>query len=114
MAPAQRGAIHAEAARLFDLEPIPRCAAESYARLVLGRNDAALFQRILPWDHAAGILFLSEAGGVATHWDGKPFRVGSPSPGVLLAHSAQTHALMSNALSPLLLDDLVRPELQTA
>ena len=63
---------------------------------------------------AAGILFLSEAGGVATHWDGKPFRVGSPSPGVLLAHSAQTHALMSNALSPLLLDDLVRPELQTA
>lgn len=114
MAPAQRGAIHAEAARLFDLEPIPRCAAESYARLVLGRNDAALFQRILPWDHAAGILFLTEAGGVATHWDGKPFRVGSPSPGVLLAHSAQTHALMSNALSPLLLDDLVRPELQTA
>ena len=56
MAPAQRGAIHAEAARLFDLEPIPRCAAESYARLVLGRNDAALFQRILPWDHAAGGL----------------------------------------------------------
>lgn len=114
MTPAHRAAVHQAAERHFALESIPRCAAESYARLVLGRNDAALFQRILPWDHAAGVLFLNEAGGCATHWDGAPYRVGSSSPGVLLAASAKTHALMRDRLSPLLLDGLAATELLTA
>lgn len=112
--PDRRNAIHEAAAGVFTLESIPRCAAESYARLVLGRNDAALFQRILPWDHAAGALFLTEAGGHATHWDGTPYRVGSTSPGVLLAASADTHHRMQDTLSSLLLDSLVAPESLTA
>lgn len=79
--------------RRFDLEPIPRCAAESYPRVVLGRNDIAMFQRILPWDHAPGVLFLQEAGGVATHWDGAPYRVGSGHHGLLVgATDAQWEA----------------------
>ncbi|WP_420146417.1 inositol monophosphatase family protein [Sphingobium sp.] len=110
----RRAIIHEAATEHFTLETIPRCAAESYARLVLGRNDAALFQRILPWDHAAGILFLTEAGGHVSHWDGTPYRVGSPSPGVLLAASVKTHARILKHLSPLLLDSLVVPELLTA
>ncbi len=109
-----RTAVHDAAERHFLLESIPRCAAESYARLVLGRNDAAMFQRILPWDHAAGILFLTEAGGVATHWDGAPYRVGSSSAGVLLANSLKAHAVMRDALSPLLLAEPVAPDLVTA
>lgn len=114
MSPTCRTAVHEVAERHFTLESIPRCAAESYARLVLGRNDAALFQRILPWDHAAGVLFLTEAGGRATHWDGTPYRVGSPSPGVILGACAHTHALMLDSLSPLLLDSPVAPEFLTA
>lgn len=110
----QRLAVHDAAERHFQLRSIPRCAAESYARLVIGQNDAALFQRILPWDHAAGALFLIEAGGVATHWDGAPYRVGSPSPGILLANSRKAHQAMRDALSPLLLADHVAPELVTA
>lgn len=66
---------------------MPRCAAESYPRLVLGDDSIALFQRILPWDHAAGVLFLTEAGGKATHWDGTPYRVGGSGRGVLAAES---------------------------
>lgn len=94
----RRTAVHAAVETAFVLEAIPRCAAESYPRLVLGRNDVALFQRILPWDHAPGALFLTEAGGVATHWDGAPYRVGSPSTGILLANSGKAYDRLRNAL----------------
>jgi fructose-1,6-bisphosphatase/inositol monophosphatase family enzyme len=52
---------------------------------VRGEDDIALFQRILPWDHAAGALFVTEAGGMVTHWDGSPWRVGGSGLGVLAA-----------------------------
>lgn len=107
----RRAAVHAAAETRFDLESIPRCAAESYPRLVLGRNDVALFQRILPWDHAAGLLFLTEAGGHATHWDGTAYRIGSASTGVLLAASEQSHAMAAKRLDGLLLDHKIAPEL---
>ncbi|NWK98177.1 inositol monophosphatase [Sphingobium lactosutens] len=107
---ARRIAVHAAAEKAFDLESIPRCAAESYPRLVLGRNDIALFQRILPWDHAAGVLFLTEAGGCATHWDGSPYRVGSTSTGVLLAASQGRHTLAAGLLHALLLDHPIASE----
>lgn len=101
MAPHERTRVARAAAR-FAQEPIPRCAAESYPRLVTGRNQLALFQRILPWDHAAGVLFLSEAGGRATHWDGSPYRVGSSQAGLLAAASGPVWDLAVKALSPTL------------
>lgn len=85
MGAARRERVHGAARRRFAQVPIPRCAAESYPRLVLGSNDVALFQRILPWDHAPGVLFLTEAGGHATHWDRTPYRVGGESAGLLAA-----------------------------
>jgi len=83
--PDRRELVHAAAANVLDVQPVPRCAAESYPRLVLGQDDVALFQRILPWDHAAGALFLTEAGGKATHWDGRPYRIGGTGQGMLAA-----------------------------
>lgn len=80
-----RTRVHAHARDRFDIVPVPRCAAESYPRLVFGENDIALFQRILPWDHAAGVLFLTEAGGIVTHWDRSPYRVGGDGVGVICA-----------------------------
>lgn len=104
----RRTAVHAAVETAFSLEPIPRCAAESYPRLVLGRNDVALFQRILPWDHAPGVLFLIEAGGVVTHWDGAPYRVGSSSAGILLANSREAYDRLRNALPLSLLPTVSR------
>lgn len=96
-----RGRLHRAAETRFTLEPIPRCAAESYPRLVLGRNDVALFQRILPWDHAPGVLFLTEAGGHAAHWDGSRYRVGSGRAGLLVSaserHWQQAHEALFDA-----------------
>jgi fructose-1,6-bisphosphatase/inositol monophosphatase family enzyme len=101
MAPHERTRVTRAAAR-FAQEPIPRCAAESYPRLVIGRNQLALFQRILPWDHAAGVLFLTEAGGRATHWDGSPYRVGTSQTGLLAASSSPVWDLAMTALCPTL------------
>ena len=47
----------------YRLCDIPYCAAEQYPRLGLGVNDVSLFERTLSWDHAAGTLWLNEAGG---------------------------------------------------
>jgi fructose-1,6-bisphosphatase/inositol monophosphatase family enzyme len=75
MDPARREAVKAQIAPWYDLVDIPRCAAEQYPRLVLGQNDVSIFERTLPWDHAAGVLFLNEAGGKAARLDGSPFLV---------------------------------------
>lgn len=71
----------------FALVDIPRCAAEQYPRLVLGQNDVSVFARTLPWDHAAGTLFLNEAGGCCQRIDGTAYVVGDQRRGLLGASS---------------------------
>ncbi|MHA6333750.1 inositol monophosphatase family protein [Qipengyuania sp. CAU 1752] len=72
----------------FDLVDIPRCAAEQYPRLALGQNDISTFQRTLAWDHAAGVLWLNEAGGMAARFDGSAYRVDDGgTPGLVGASS---------------------------
>ncbi len=107
MPPLCRTRLQARAARHFQLEPIPRCAAESYPRLVLGRNQMALFQRILPWDHAPGVLFVEEAGGVATHWNGEAYTVGSGQRGLVVTAHAHVHEAAAIAAEAL---RLIEPE----
>ena len=111
--PAHRARVHAAAERRFTLEPIPRCAAESYPRLASGANDVAMFQRVLPWDHAAGVLFLEEAGGMATHWNGAPYRVGSAHPGLLAGATEEMWKAGAQALF-LTLQTLGKQELLAA
>lgn len=64
---------------------IPRCAAEQYPRVALGKNDVAFFNRTFAWDHAAGVLFLNEAGGKAARYDDTPYRVDDEKIGLLVA-----------------------------
>ncbi len=72
---AKRDALMTHIAPHYTLVDIPRCAAEQYPRLVLGENDLTVFERTLAWDHAAGVLFLNEAGGKAARNDGSPYLV---------------------------------------
>ena len=86
--PRRRSAVRAAVAPHYTLVDIPRCAAEQYPRLVLGQNDVAIFERTLPWDHAAGALFVNEAGGKAARPDGSAYRVDEwDRPGLLGASS---------------------------
>jgi len=85
---AKREAMMRHIAPHYRLVDIPRCAAEQYPRLVLGDNDVSVFERTLPWDHAAGVLFLNEAGGKAARPDGSAYRVDDyDRPGLLGAAS---------------------------
>ena len=63
------------------------CAGYEYPAIIEGEEDFALFQRLLPWDHAPGTLLLTEAGGVARRPDGAPFSLDHTRRGLLLTRS---------------------------
>ncbi len=82
----------------FAIVDIPRCAAEQYPRLVLGQNDISLFERVLPWDHAAGVLFTNEAGGKVARIDGSAYSPAVQQKGLIGASSPRTWDLAAAAL----------------
>ena len=84
---ARRAALKTHIAPHYRLVDIPRCAAEQYPRLTLGTNDVSIFERTRAWDHAAGVLFLGEAGGMAAREDGSPYRVDDQRRGMIAAAS---------------------------
>ncbi len=84
----QSAMVDAKIAPYYSLTDIPRCAAEQYPRLALGQNDVSSFKRTLAWDHAAGVLWLNEAGGKAARLDGTEYRVDQHNlPGLVGASS---------------------------
>jgi fructose-1,6-bisphosphatase/inositol monophosphatase family enzyme len=88
LSPAEAVEVDAKLAPHYTLVDIPRCAAEQYPRLALGENDVSTFQRTLAWDHAAGVLWLNEAGGKAARLDGSEYRVDEADrPGLVGASS---------------------------
>lgn len=50
-----------------------RCAAHEYRLVAGGHAHLLVYNRLLPWDHAAGWLLHAEAGGYAARFDGKPY-----------------------------------------
>lgn len=50
-----------------------RCSALEYMEIALGNTHFSLHSRSLPWDHAAGMLIVIEAGGVAAFLDGSSY-----------------------------------------
>lgn len=44
-----------------------RCAGLEYIRLADGSMDFTLFTKLMPWDHAPGVLIHAEAGGYAAY-----------------------------------------------
>jgi fructose-1,6-bisphosphatase/inositol monophosphatase family enzyme len=63
-----------------------RSAAHEYLRLARGEIHYALFTKLMPWDHAAGVLIHREAGGHSAYLDGTPYRPSQiTAKGLLLA-----------------------------
>jgi fructose-1,6-bisphosphatase/inositol monophosphatase family enzyme len=98
--PDRRAAMKALVAPHYTLVDIPRCAAEQYPRIVLGVNDVSIFERTLAWDHAAGVLFVNEAGGRAARADGSPYRVNRHlDPGLIAAATPALFDAMAEHLA---------------
>ena len=53
--------------------PSRHCAGLEYLSLATGEMSFTLFTRLMPWDHAPGILLHSEAGGYSACFDGTPY-----------------------------------------
>jgi fructose-1,6-bisphosphatase/inositol monophosphatase family enzyme len=51
------------------------CAGLDYLEVARGGLDAVAFTWEAPWDHAAGVLLVTEAGGASLTAAGEPFRI---------------------------------------
>jgi myo-inositol-1(or 4)-monophosphatase len=67
----------------------PGAAALDLCDVACGRFEGFWEHTLAPWDMAAGLLVIREAGGVVTTLDGEPARVGHTS---ILAGSPAMHA----------------------
>lgn len=70
-------------AGIAEVLPGVKCAGIDYPNVATGEQDFVMFWRLLPWDHAAGVLFLEEAGGLARYLDGTRYDPTSTRTGLL-------------------------------
>ncbi len=96
----------AQRGRLGDILSLG-CAGVEYMNILAGRASFSLYRRTKPWDHAAGALMLTEAGGAALNFAGPPYApdqdilagiIGATSTPVL----AEVRAVFEAARMPLL------------
>ena len=69
-----------------------------YSRLALGEQDALVYWRTWPWDHAPGAVIIRELGGVSRRFDGSDYRPGEVGEGVLVAADEGTFERLHAAL----------------
>lgn len=87
-------------AAVGELLPGRNCAGYEYPAIVRDEQQFALFWRTLPWDHAPGVLFVEEAGGVGWHLDATPYEPSAVRPGLLIAQNPdEWHAVRAALLS---------------
>ena len=67
-----------------------RCAAAEYRLLATGHGHFVIYNKLMPWDHLAGILIHAEAGGYAARFDGSAYRPGHLDGGLLVAPDRQS------------------------
>jgi myo-inositol-1(or 4)-monophosphatase len=64
-------------------------AALNLAYIAAGRLDGFWSTSLKPWDMAAGVVLVEEAGGKVTRLDGGPFQVGEPN--LLASNGSNIH-----------------------
>ena len=78
--------------------PNLRCAAATYRAIAMGHFHATLSRRTLPWDHAAGTLIVTEAGGHVRKPDGEPWHPADLGGGILATPDEASWHLLRTAL----------------
>ena len=81
--------IRARLKKFSDYEHAGSCAVR-YPELASGQLDFMFFNRLLPWDHAAGWLLHKEAGGYSQRLDGITYRPTNTEGPLLLARDKET------------------------
>ena len=79
---------------VMDLRKLGSAGLET-AWVAAGKGEAYLTTRIEPWDVAAGVLLVQEAGGKVTDFEGKPWKLET---GDLLFSNGRVHTTVLNLL----------------
>jgi fructose-1,6-bisphosphatase/inositol monophosphatase family enzyme len=75
-----------------------RCAAHEYRIIASGHAHFALFNKIMPWDHLAGVLIHQEAGGYAARLDGSAYLSSHLEGGLMIAPDKDSWAELRREL----------------
>ncbi len=75
-----------------------RCAAHEYRMVAAGHCHVLLYNRLMPWDHAAGWLLHREAGGYSAHFDGTTYQPSHLTGGLICAPDEVSWNLVRAAL----------------
>lgn len=75
-----------------------RCAAHEYRLAASGYCHMLLYNRLMPWDHAAGWLLHREAGGYSAHFDGTPYLPTHLTGGLIYAPDEASWHLVRSAM----------------
>ena len=76
-----------------------RCAAHEYRLAVTGGAHVLMYNRLMPWDHAAGVLIHAEAGGYSAQFDGTAYSPRKHAGGLVCApDEAGWHAVIKGLL----------------
>ena len=62
-----------------------RCAGHEYRTFVSGHGQFLCYNKLMPWDHLAGVLISQEAGAYAARLDGRPYLPSHVDGGLLVA-----------------------------
>lgn len=75
-----------------------RCAAHQYRLMAAGHCHYSVYNRLLPWDHAAGVLLHQEAGGHSAMLDGAPYCPAVMEGGMICAPDPASWAALHDVL----------------
>lgn len=75
-----------------------RCAAYEYRLVAEGLVHFSLHYKLMPWDHAAGVLIHAEAGGHSALLDGSPYSATRHEGGIISAPDRATWELIRREL----------------
>ena len=75
-----------------------RCAAHEYRMAAAGHCHLLFYNKLMPWDHAAGWLLHREAGGHSAHFDGTGYEPTHLSGGLICAPDEESWHLARDAL----------------
>lgn len=71
-----------------------RCAGHEYRTFVSGHAQFMGYNKLMPWDHLAGVLIAQEAGAFAARLDGHPYLPSHVDGGLLLAVDRESWDLL--------------------
>jgi len=99
---ARRGWIGRALGALQALDLTWVCCGVDYPKVTEGAADYALYRRAKPWDHAPGMLLLTEAGGFVGTFDGRPYRPQQEPPkGLITAADEATYDVVQGLVHAL-------------